>query len=888
MNLWAVSSLPVYSERGARGRSEKKSKSSSVSVITGNHRLAPTSSTTTTPTSATSPVPAFAPSSNNGRFLHHDPSDHYYHNELLEPSINGPPSPESIRQLSKQMKKASQKDKHLSHHTTSSGSSSLRSLTSTDSPSTDGAFSLSRKSSGRSTNSHIMPNRDRPESVQIFGKTLFNRRGRLKRESSSQNLYSAESGSEANLPLAPTSQPAPTSAPSRDSSIPAFFSRRRTIKAENAEDSVAQRRIQISGPYNFQHVAHTKKGSNVDDLHFSDFSSDSLPLADVDLPPSQRPPSMSAKQTSPRRLIKHAKSQDSMSIAPPRPPRSPIDESIPVPPVPGIPPRVSSRISTTAEGLDPATLGLRPQTSTGHRQSPSLSLDMDPLPPMTSHGHTRMVSVPDNDVNWPLPAPVSAIDAAALPNVPEEEEAASIMKPSRASVISNSSLRASQSVPMLRAFSPRKSSDYDHHSREPSDTLGPCNLREAQRALVSALDDILGCESLPRESWEDDIDYCYEHAAEADCDYEWERPSLDFNRDCGSTTPVGEPHQGQQFHRRKLSCNPSMLTPAQLDIPSLSPVSLNSGGSNSAITTPHEAITPTGMTAALPSHLTHGHSHKTSNFSLPRIEAPLRSPASDHHQHLLRTPELHARKPSDASSFKESHGFTLSPSLLIPTDFQRQMRLDSLDENAADELANAGEYPFATHAFCELGGGGGGGSGKYNPHRASASTTATLESINSGRHVSTASISTDFTRLTLSTNSLVDGMDGCNFESPVCEFGPNNNNANGHVRSESVSAKGAAVPASAMPPVPEFEEISDESLRRGESFPNLVGLGQQAQEGASEAPVTGTKRKDSMTSAAAGLQRPGRGRARTTSLSTPPPSNQFSLFPNVRLTGPQI
>lgn len=870
MNLWAISSLPVYSERGARGRSEKKSKSSSVSIITAHHRVGPTSPTTTTPTSTTSPVPAFAPS-NHGHFLHHDPSD-YIHNELLEPSINGPPSPESIRQLSKQMKKASQRDKHLSHHTTSSGSSSLRSLTSTDSPSTNGTFSLSRKSSGRSTNSHIMPNRDRPESVQIFGKTLFNRRGRLRRESSSQNLYSAESGSEANLPLAPTSQPAPTSAPSRDSSIPAFFSRRRTIKAENAEDSVGQRKIQISGPYNFQHVAHTKKGSNVDDLHFSDFSSDSLPLADVDLPPSQRPPSMSAKQTSPRRLIKHAKSQDSMSIAPPRPPRSPIEESIPVPPVPGIPPRVSSRISTTADGLDPSILG-RPQTSTGHRQAPSLILDADgPTPPMTSHGHARMVSVPDNDVNWPLPAPANpAFDAAPLPNVPEEEEAASIMKPSRASVISNSSLRASQSVPMLRAFSPRRS-DYDHHSREPSDTLGPCNLREAQRALVSALDDILGCQSLTRESWEDDIDYCYEHAAEADCDYEWDRPSLDISRDCGSTTPV-EHH----YHRKKLSCNPSMLAPAQLDIPSLSPVSLNS-----AITTPHEAITPTGMTAALPPYLTHsGHSHKTSNFSLPRIEAPMRSPSD-----LLKTPELHARKPSDASSFKESHGFTLSPSLLIPTDFQRQMRLDSLDEGSGAADDGGCEYPFAAHAFCEPGI----SSLKYNPHRASASTTATMESINSGRHVSTASISTDFTRLTLSTNSLVDMDGGCNFESPVCEFGgPSGNNNNNHVRSESVSAKGAGVPTSSMPPVPEFEEISDESLRRGESFPNLVGLGQQAQaqqDGAGgEVPVAGAKRKDSMLS---GLQRPGRGRARTTSLSTPPPPNQFSLFPNVRLTGPQI
>ena len=29
-------------------------------------------------------------------------------------------------------------------------------------------------------------------------------------------------------------------------------------------------------------------------------------------------------------------------------------------------------------------------------------------------------------------------------------------------------------------------------------------------------------------SWEDDIDFCYEHAAEADCDFDWTRPSLDI------------------------------------------------------------------------------------------------------------------------------------------------------------------------------------------------------------------------------------------------------------------------------------------------------------------------------------------------------------------------
>ena len=30
-------------------------------------------------------------------------------------------------------------------------------------------------------------------------------------------------------------------------------------------------------------------------------------------------------------------------------------------------------------------------------------------------------------------------------------------------------------------------------------------------------------------SWEDDIDYCYDHEVEADCDYNWERRSIDVD-----------------------------------------------------------------------------------------------------------------------------------------------------------------------------------------------------------------------------------------------------------------------------------------------------------------------------------------------------------------------
>ncbi|KAF4448728.1 hypothetical protein FALBO_16759, partial [Fusarium albosuccineum] len=85
-------------------------------------------------------------------------------NELMEPAIDGPPSPERIRQLSKQMKHAS----HLNrgHRTASSGSSSLLN---SERPGWEQALdnmSITRRSSQRSTTSGS-PSRDRPDLLDL-------------------------------------------------------------------------------------------------------------------------------------------------------------------------------------------------------------------------------------------------------------------------------------------------------------------------------------------------------------------------------------------------------------------------------------------------------------------------------------------------------------------------------------------------------------------------------------------------------------------------------------------------------------------------------------------------------------------------------------------------
>jgi len=712
--------------------------------------------------SAPSPSSPAALVSPTASLHHHHPSTIV---DLLEPAIDGPPSPESIRALSKQMKRASFLEKHQSQQTTSSGSSSsLRSLASADRPSWEHAMDeadLSRKSSGRSTASS-MQRRERPDSVQLFGKTIFGRRGRIKRDSgaqssSSSSMYSNEMSLETGLP--PTSAP-----PSLDTFIPAFFNRRRMPKTEHeAEESAARRKFQISGPYNFQHLTHTQRdqvpdlqrssraalqsefsvmrasqlpsdgalrGIQADNLHFADFSSETLPLAEESSglgEPHTRislsRPVVLRTHSSPRRL-QRSRSQEMPGAPPPRPPRSPVESTFVEPPVP--PPRISSRVSIRYDNFDPlaSTILARPQTSGGFRHPSPLALpggvsparghsysrstDLD-VP--AEHRYSRLMPTLDDDSNWPLPCPATSPFDKALPDVPEEEE--HFARKSRVSMVSNnSSLRGSQSVPLLRQAAQAQSFLPPRPLSGGSDTLGRVEMLHAQKALRAALQEKDGPDTLPRESWEDDIDYCYDHAAEADCEYAWDRPSLDLTRESEDEgTPVE-----MAFARspNTVGASPSMLTTAHFDMPALSPASQVSTASA------HEAVTPTA--AAIP----------RSNFSLPRMDA----------RHSRNSRQfLHARTASHASSFKESHGFNLSPSLLIPgSDYHRHMMAHETDDLSPHEEFPAYDEPTLTMDPAAM----------FPRARTSASTTGSNGSERSGseRHISTMSASTDMTRLT--------------------------------------------------------------------------------------------------------------------------------------------
>ncbi|KAL2277323.1 hypothetical protein FJTKL_00044 [Diaporthe vaccinii] len=804
---------------------------------------------------------------------HYTPSasDNEHFADFLEPAIDGPPSPARIRALSNKVKQASVSERHVSQQTTSSGSSSLLSLGSFDRrPSWDQtleSFSLSRKSSTRSTTSSM---RERPESVQAIGKAIFNRKTKLRRESlvTSTDMVPDSTGERSR---------APSVTKEHSLSSMNIFNRRRTVQAP--EEALSQKRPQISSPFNFQHVAQIQReqvpnlerssqvppqsewsaaraseiptmrasrGIQAEDLRVPNFSSKATrPHDDDDVAPDVvphrrensvvRPPSW--HKSPPRPMVKHSRSQDQIpGVPPPRPPRSPTGLDLNfdlMPPVP--PPRSSSRPSIpSVPRRDSEALGNimsdRAQAMNGFRFPSPLPLHTEASsPPPTSQGPSSPTATaerrysrifmpsPTENPNWPLTCPlhnasVSTFEAG-LPDVPEEEEHHGLPRRSRASIRSNnSSLRGSQSVPVLRKASVSEHSSHDRTLSRESTIFGHFDLATAQRAEREAMEEAQDdSDPLPRDIWEDVIDYCYEHEAEADCEYDWDRPSIDMGREPTFLFTEDDTDDGPFFR----------TTSEHFEIPALSPCShLSVGSAQDA----QEAITPTISASGTKSPT-------RSNFSLPRRD--------------FAQPQrlLHERTTSQASASKEPQGYVISPSMLIPADYQQEMlahQNERFEDTEGLGQAVTWEEPTMTAEGPNL----------FVPIRASNSTTASAMSSRSNfdRHISTtSSTNTDYTRMTMSTGSV-------NIE----DYLPKDDAPRAiSTEDAEVSQAAAAVPAHARSQsiAGLLNSMDSRPLSRGNhsSDPNLDKLH------SAKRPV-------------------GRGRSRTLS-SSPPPPGQYALFP---------
>lgn len=647
--------------------------------------------------------------------------------------------------------------------------------------------------------------------------------------------------------------------------MPTLFSRRKPTRDESSPSTA--RKLQISGPFNFEHVSSTRREhvadtSNVStpgptsapamsfEAHHSraGFPSPETPtmhqLGPMTAPLQQRPVMVgrhTAPASGPRRLVKHVRSQDQLRAspprAPPRPPRSPKEAASPsFPPVP--PPRVSSQ----AFDNFPASFD-RPQTSGGFRRPQPFSspdLEQDTLPPATSYGYmppadfdsleansnrfSHAITTPD-DAAWPLSSPEGPPAAYETPlaDVPEEEEGHA--RRSRMSLTSNkSSLRGSQSVPMLRslAYSQRPMSGT-------SDTLGGLDTISGatigQRQSAGQRDS-----AAPNDNWEDCIDYCYEHEADANFDYQWERPSLDAERIAlenaladdelaeARTTPTStRVTSGPEVRENITQFLDDSPDRSDTVLPGDSPLGSATSGSN--------------------------------NFSLPRKD---------------RTSHLKLRPMSCASSFKESHGFNLSPSLLIPGDYHQQMLLSTADGTDIDFDHEIPSLPYRNPEESQF------EASAVFQQRSSTSTTESASTVQSdstnGRHISANSSWTASTRLTASTTSLTK-------------------------LASAVAEREVPLPVTSAPEtgkdMPEQQLAAHET--DADAVPDLVpfpttSFGKKSlhKSHASES-IT---REDATALKSVEAQKVRRGRARTTSLSAQaPPVGQYALFPRAYVKG---
>ncbi|KAL8729356.1 MAG: hypothetical protein Q9181_005032 [Wetmoreana brouardii] len=151
------------------------------------------------------------------------------------------------------------------------------------------------------------------------------------------------------------------------------------------------------------------------------------------------------------------------------------------------------------------------------------------------------ITTPD-DVAMLLKPPTLRRSTLALADVPEEDELHSGKRPSTESarpMSADSSLRHAKSFPNNGRFSHRRNTSLsrkppgrpdslhvggsvlmDHIALYENDNSKDVPLRRrTSRCTSTSLKSV-------EAGWEDDIDYCYQHEAEADCEFDWDRVSI--------------------------------------------------------------------------------------------------------------------------------------------------------------------------------------------------------------------------------------------------------------------------------------------------------------------------------------------------------------------------
>jgi hypothetical protein len=463
----------------------------------------------------------------------------------------------------------------------------------------------------------------------------------------------------------------------------------------------------ISSPFGFQHLTHTDRhqfatlrqvskdelvaeywavraaqaprrdltGIKAEDLHTGSHSSPALGLKDVSMgsePISKQEEHVQSLVTpTTRPTLRSARSVESFSR----------------PGVPGVkpqlhrhtqsanaPPRSSSRShmtpmnclpedSAVAQRSPPAAR--RPSRQSGNWEHFALSPSSPSgqLSTMTEEadyvGHA--LTTPDNSAIHPNSPPFTP----GLDDVAEEPERFVSPRAAPQPPVQDSKPHKSPSFDSF-SFSKQQSpiaKSYDR--RSPYTSPKSSNQMTTTRRSSSQISDTLGSPGLSRkpsvssppttrtksnntwrvieESWEDDIDYIYDNALEADCDFDWDSKS--FGRRSEDVDRTAE----QQVHNQTSSAT-CYTTKSQFLSPAKKPVTHNKftqGAKRPVLVVPSANHAPEPRSAVSTSTIETPGAHTPSDFYNPLADAGYSS-------HL-------------------AEGFCLTPSLLIPQDFKNEL-----------------------------------------------------------------------------------------------------------------------------------------------------------------------------------------------------------------------
>ena len=272
--------------------------------------------------------------------------------------------------------------------------------------------------------------------------------------------------------------------------------------------------------------------------------------------------------------------------------------------LPGLPPaRSSSRAAVTtapdfftdyhedeAEQYSPSSdAGIRFATSDRSDSYPSQPLVLENNNTLQGFDFSALphaVTTPD-DTAFPLTPTKLRAPGLELDDVPEEDERTVAVPPSPSTP--KSGLRHAMSFPSTRSNSTRWScSPRAASARDSNYAPFPANKvyqSETTLPLVGEVFDDIPFRprfsrriSLKPQSfdtcWEDDIDYCYDHAAEADCDFDWDKISTrekdvnDTFETNGSQEQVRDRSISEEHEANRL---PSSSSVAQVTVTSILP-----------------------------------------------------------------------------------------------------------------------------------------------------------------------------------------------------------------------------------------------------------------------------------------------------------------------------